>query len=360
MSQVMTDALFDAALRALKYGEPADVEKAFAALTNLDAQDQKHGTLLHWAVHFNDVASAKLLLDRGAGVNVRANGVTPLRDVAPRDGDKRMLEMLRLLLDAGADPNAGDDAGCTLMMKLCMRAEAPSFAEIVLPAAQLLFDHGLDANARDEGGSTALGYAAAAGRADVVKLLLEHGADPHARAWWWDGKRTPRELAKGADVKALLTGAEEATRPRPEPPHGTTIEKLRPSIARLFGKMCRMRTKDERLFGDCLTLTDERRVTFFDWSALGTAAQKAFRAQRGKRMSPTMIPFALVGSPAMHKKGATIEGLGARAVFGTLFWDLELGVDGRCAYFFWCMPGSKLPELVRVGSSLDVLDVEEL
>jgi ankyrin repeat protein len=47
-------------------------------------------------------------------------------------------------------------------------------AEVV----KLLLDHGAEINARDqESGATPLAYAASLGRAEVVELLLDRGAD---------------------------------------------------------------------------------------------------------------------------------------------------------------------------------------
>jgi peptidoglycan/LPS O-acetylase OafA/YrhL len=54
-------------------------------------------------------------------------------------------------------------------------------------SVRILLDHGADLNARNRDGSTALHSAAFLGRTDVVQLLLERGADPNARSD--DGER---------------------------------------------------------------------------------------------------------------------------------------------------------------------------
>jgi ankyrin repeat protein len=60
--------------------------------------------------------------------------------------------------------------------------------------ARLLLDHGAEINAiDDEYQSTPLGYAAHWGQREIVALLLDHGADPHAAGAAW---ATPRAWAR--------------------------------------------------------------------------------------------------------------------------------------------------------------------
>jgi ankyrin repeat protein len=68
---------------------------------------------LHWFVRTSDHASARLLLDAGADARLPNRlGLTPL-SVALSTGDPAMI---RMLLDAGADPNQVDAAGETALM----------------------------------------------------------------------------------------------------------------------------------------------------------------------------------------------------------------------------------------------------
>jgi ankyrin repeat protein len=84
------------------------------------------------------------------------------------------LEQVRQLLASGADPGASDDNGWTPL-----HFAAQSRAKDI---AKLLLDVGAPIDPRDAHGNTPLSTAVFNSRGDgnLIKLLRERGADPHA------------------------------------------------------------------------------------------------------------------------------------------------------------------------------------
>src|SRR5689334_13127322 len=80
---------------------------------------------------------------------------------------------VRYWLDRGASANAQSAEGYTPLMWACQ-----SNSDTV----KLLLDRGADIGLRDRHGAVAMDWAATDGRAEAIRLLLEHGADVHATA----------------------------------------------------------------------------------------------------------------------------------------------------------------------------------
>jgi ankyrin repeat protein len=149
----------------------------------------------------DEVGLRKQLQDDPSATNLKGtSGSTPLM-YAVLYGD---ADSVQLLLEAGADPNIRNDAGATALL----------WAVDNVDKTRLLLKAGADVNARSDDGRTpllsAIGRAASA---DVVKLLLDHGANPSATAHSYRGPTTPlRQAADAGDaviVKMLLDhGAE--------------------------------------------------------------------------------------------------------------------------------------------------------
>ena len=125
------------------------------------------------------VRVAQLLLERGADVNARRNDhQTPLH-VASYFG---FVEIVRLLLDRCADPeaNAESDMGEKPLHKVSYGKYRSQ--ENGVRVAQLLLERGADVNTRRNDGWTPLNVASYFGIVEIVRLLLDHGADPEANA----------------------------------------------------------------------------------------------------------------------------------------------------------------------------------
>jgi ankyrin repeat protein len=107
--------------------------------------------------------------------------------------------VIPLLLEAGAEPAGTDAYGWTPLM----RAVSGGYIAAV---ESILASGKADLQAREESGATALHIAAGRGYTDIVRRLLEAGAEASAA----DGAgRTPADVARlqgHAEVEVLLTG----------------------------------------------------------------------------------------------------------------------------------------------------------
>ncbi len=120
-----------------------------------------------YAVLYSDVAMLDRLMKTGADPNAREHAkATPLLWAATE------FEKTRMLLAHGAELNAGSDDMRTPLM---VAAGHPGGARIV----RLLLDHGANPNpaTNPAGAASPLTQAAAAGDAESMQLLLDHGAE---------------------------------------------------------------------------------------------------------------------------------------------------------------------------------------
>jgi ankyrin repeat protein len=127
------------------------------------------------ALYMRHFRVANLLHRHGAVVDIRSDqGRTPLY-CASIEG---LVDIMRWLLNHGADANAPRDDGRTPLHTAAANAQ--------LEAVQLLLDHNAYVNSREAGHtplSICLRYSPHKESAvDVVRRLLEHGADPNISA----------------------------------------------------------------------------------------------------------------------------------------------------------------------------------
>ena len=104
--------------------KPADqrkrILKALKAGADIHATDKNGVTALHHAVRFRNPTAVKTLIEHGANVNqaCRRTGSTPLHRAATRTGapgtagkDAAAIEIIQMLLAAGADPTIKNKSG---------------------------------------------------------------------------------------------------------------------------------------------------------------------------------------------------------------------------------------------------------
>jgi RNA polymerase sigma factor (sigma-70 family) len=184
-------------LRAAARGDGTKVRELLdrdAGLTGPHDDDEKGHpgiTPLHYAAEAGQLEVARLLLDRGADPNVRdrSHGLTPLGWASVFPKQKR--EMAEFLLSRGAQA----DVFCASALGMDDELEQILAADASVANQKL---------SRSDCGARALHVAAWRGHLDAVQILLAHGADPRATD---DAGKTPdmvAEKAGHAEVVAAL------------------------------------------------------------------------------------------------------------------------------------------------------------
>lgn len=119
------------------------------------------------AVKNNEVEVAKLFIEAGFSPSETDHSGTPVLSLAVRE---RHIEMVNLLLEAGADVNAtSKDRNYTALMDAAQIGE--------LKIAQLLLKNAADPNTQSKDGQTALILAVGRQDVDVIASLLQSGSD---------------------------------------------------------------------------------------------------------------------------------------------------------------------------------------
>ena len=147
--------------------------RALLAEAGLDVNGARAdgATALLWAAHWDDGAAVELLLGAGAEVNAADDhGVTPLT----RACENASASLVERLLSAGANPNAAQANGLTPLMTAARTGS--------LQIVEALLSHGAGVNAATAAThETALMWAVAGRHRNVVRALVERGADVHPR-----------------------------------------------------------------------------------------------------------------------------------------------------------------------------------
>ena len=191
---------------------------------DVNARSSDGSTALLWLAHWNDTDAAKLLLDAGADPNLGNDfKMTPLSQACTNASP----EFVRLLLKSGANPNTAIATGETPLMT-CARAGS-------VDAVKRLVEFGATVDAREpKEGQTALMWAAAEHHADVVKALLDAHADPrlHSRQGFMPIHFAAREgdlpviqtlLAAGVDINIRSEADKGAVPAQGRTPSGLII-----------------------------------------------------------------------------------------------------------------------------------------
>jgi ankyrin repeat protein len=147
---------------AAALGRVERVRELLDSGSKVDERTPDGFTALHYAAFFGHPALARLLVERGAGLDLPARNdmrVTALHSAAAG----RHQEIALLLIEAGADVNALQQSRWTPLHAAAQHGDAT--------LADALLAHGADPHARAEDGTTPAELAAAGGFSELAARL---------------------------------------------------------------------------------------------------------------------------------------------------------------------------------------------
>jgi ankyrin repeat protein len=185
-------------ISAVSAGDVETVKALLAAGARIDQPDRLHRTPLQEASSWQRGEITRLLLGSSAPLDPAALAIASLNGSA---------EQVRMLLGAGADPNANNGHALHEAARGCYRRDNTEIIRLLLEggatpkvktdgeytplhraaslcppeAVHLLLRHGADPNAPDLNRATPLMNAASSGKLESLRLLLAAGADVNAR-----------------------------------------------------------------------------------------------------------------------------------------------------------------------------------
>lgn len=191
------DPLYSATIRADIDG----VKQALAGGADINRQSENGYTSLMWASTYSQTPEyaevAKFLIAAGADVNICAiDGTTAILDAA-----ESSEEITRLLLEKGADINACRNDGRGIFTS-CIFGILMGNTDIGL--ADFILSKGIDVNeaatSGDVEGWAGIHYAVSNGNEELVRFLVEKGADFNAET---KEGLTPLFLAESNDYSGI-------------------------------------------------------------------------------------------------------------------------------------------------------------
>ncbi len=314
-------------------GTAEAIRKALGKGAKINAKNEDDMTVLMYAARDNaDPEVMTVLLDAAAEFNKtglwqKGKSKLGFKTVDVNDGNKEGMtalmfaagnnspEMVRALLNVGADANLKDKQGMTALM-FAVGNNLPE-------AVQALLDAGADANAKDKQDKTALIWAAVKNSSpEMVKILLSADADVNAQDK--EGKTAlvyAREGKCNPEVEEMLRDAQ------------AVVQVARTEIA--FLRLCSKGTPEDvrqaLKVGANIDARDERGMTALMYAARGNA-------------DPEVMTVLLDAAAEFNKTGLWQKG---KSTLGFKTVDVNDGnKDGMTALMFAVENNS--PDVVQV------------
>lgn len=187
--------------RAASTGDLAGVQEALKKGADCNNHESQSGsTPLMDAAYAGNVAIVVALIKARANVNAKDNrGTTVLMHAISPNRHDNSQEVVRLLIGAGANVNAGKENFDTALI----RAVRSGNLEMV----KLLIAAGANVRAAGSGGHTALTAAASLGHAQIVGLLIKAKADINIKTQYGESAIAIARTWGHTEVVKLLKGA---------------------------------------------------------------------------------------------------------------------------------------------------------
>ena len=212
---------------AVKNNDKAATRSLLKAGANANASRPDGATALSWAAHWNNLETVDLLIRAGANVNAANDlGVTPLWESC-NNGNATMVEKLAGgrggcqrnppgyrrggANEVRANTGSADAVKSLLAYKANVNAKEKQKGQTALmwaiderhpEAARVLIEGGADVHARSNGGFTPLLFAARRGDLGSASLMVEKGADVNEA---WSGQKARPKATGTANNEADAT-----------------------------------------------------------------------------------------------------------------------------------------------------------
>ena len=222
-------------IRAAGRGDPKRVEDLIRDGADVDYQDKNGWTALMYAIRNHKIDTVNTLISAGANVNVKNKSGDSALIIAV---DNEYIDIVKELLNARADTTIKTKIGGLPLTELTNNQEILNMLqaaaeeeeeepqellnlndELLLVAAaggdhervQDLLSDGANVNYQNEDGWTALMFAADAinGNADIVRALLDAGADINIRSRMGERARNLTYTQENQEIRYMLQAADE-------------------------------------------------------------------------------------------------------------------------------------------------------